>query len=290
MMFNRFRRAAAAFLAIVLAGSLCSAAALAAGLDAGATQENGAYSLRPTVAAAQNEVYHLAQTPTPSGMESGMLIGGHYTYCIDHRLPWPKDGQKYREGAALELTREQREQLARCLDAGYPYDLYGLTALEQLPGQSYGTYTQWAVWAIVVTDTDAYQGYVEISPYARALYHYAVTGELPEGYGEVRGAVKVAASAPSVELEYREDTQSYAGSLTLQANALTEVSVTKVPDGVAIRVSYPGYSVPLERGGSFTLPAELPVALSVTAEGGLSAIRGELSFQYTSYKLSLIHI
>ena len=62
MMFNRFRRAAAAFLAIVLAGSLCSAAALAAGLDAGATQENGAYSLRPTVAAAQNEVYHLAQT------------------------------------------------------------------------------------------------------------------------------------------------------------------------------------------------------------------------------------
>ena len=114
MMFNRFRRAAAAFLAAVFAASLCSAAALATG-SAG---ENGAYSLRPTVAAAQNEVYHLAQTPTPSGLMSGMLIGGHYTYCIDHHLPWPKDGQKYREGAALELTQDQREQLARCLDAG----------------------------------------------------------------------------------------------------------------------------------------------------------------------------
>lgn len=90
---------------------------------------------------------------------AGVLINGHYAYCVDVHSPWPdKDGIAYTQNTDLgELTAEQQEQLARTMDAGYPRDCYGLSALE--PNAQYrGTYTQWAVWAVL--GSEMYRSYV----------------------------------------------------------------------------------------------------------------------------------
>ena len=169
--------------------------------------------------------------------EAGVVINGHYVYCIDPHLSWPNDGIVYN---ASDVTKafdaDTQERLKRVLSAGYPLDEYGLSDLESNVHYDYGTheqhlgtYTQWVVWAII--DEKDLGSYANYNEYTKALYKYAMYGTINDA---VPTKVSTEITAAAGKLEKNSD-DSWSGALKFKSNQLASIKVTDIPANMTLK-------------------------------------------------------
>lgn len=254
----RLKRIAPFIMSLCLTASLLAGAALAVGEE------------------------YIATRPEGVTIGYGMEINGHFTYCVNRHLAWPASGTRYEKPEDDGLDDETRALIARALDAGFPSDLFGLTRLEpEVPEELqdmmslidyYGTCTQYALWYALGDDNLA--DTVESSALISAIYEYAMTGALPEGYTDVVGAVNVDVPA-QVELIWDAEQGCYTGQVTFTANKGAELTVVSLPEGAALQID----GVDVQVGDKLYVNH----VITVTAEDG-AAPAGELAFSYISYQ------
>ncbi len=227
----------------------------------------------PGAAASDETASYPVTNPFNPLAQAGVILGGHYAYCVDEHNPWPdEDGIEYEEAAGMDgISDAQQAQLARALEAGYPLDVCGLTAREPaLAAQTRGTYTQWVIWAVLGSPT--YLSYIEYagSAYATALYAYAETGLVD---GQAPAAVSAIVHGALSALQQGEN-GARTGTLTFQADRVTPLVIGSIPAGLTLR------------NGEAELAAGDAVSsadtLSVTAAPGFAG--GEVRFSYTVAK------
>ena len=234
------------------------------------------------------EIFY-AQTPPGLVTGTGMMIDGHFTYCIDMHSEWPhmNGTTAYRRGDESGVEQKDKEIIARVIDAGYPRDMYGLSALlGELPeeavkmGVGYADLasmrTQWVMWAALGDMSEDELSGLDHGAYTSALYHYATTGELPEGYTETLDAVTVEAPK-ELELLYDEAENLYGVRFELKANKVVDVSVDSIPEGM--KLLYGEHE--LKAGEKVPSRA----TLTLLADGTLTELaENELKLSYVSHE------
>lgn len=237
------------------------------------------------------------------GVEVGNDMGSYYTYCVEPDNAYPMAGTgsfldnlpgrpelTYRFASQGELSARaledilDNEMLARALMAGYPYDVFGFSRLDAATDAARGALTQQVIWALMRGDSydeDALQG---VDPYFAAVWNYAATGELPDGFDRVDETAITVLGGGQVELRYVADETDanygkYVGTFQLsQVN--DSLKVVSLPQGLELSYDYNGSQTAVTAGeavvgsdGTFTAVAEEGTDLT------------GLSFSYTKYQL-----
>lgn len=139
---------------------------------------------------------YTAEDPFPAPHMGGMIINGYHTYCVEEDRAWPSAGSAYGDGGELPVFAEVKAQLLRALEAGYPQDALGLSALQPgLSAQVLATYTQWVIWNIL---NPGHYDMGADAVYFQALRRYALTGEAETGRVD---QVTVSAAAPTLRYD-----------------------------------------------------------------------------------------
>lgn len=166
--------------------------------------------------------------------ESGVILNGHYVYCVDPDNPWPdKDTIQYHQTDASVIGAEEQTKIARALSAGYPLDMFGLSQRNSDSDQDRGTYTQWIVWAVLGSPT--YQSYckaaVNEDAYVKALYEYAFEGTID---GKAPSAADNEITASVGKLSKNTD-GTWSGTLAFDAAQRASVTITSIPEGMTLK-------------------------------------------------------
>lgn len=183
------------------------------------------------------ETTYEVTNPYLFGSEAGVIINGHYTYCVDPGLAWPEDKIQYTEGAELDKEKDEiiinnKEAIIRALEGGYPLDEFGFSELEPtLKDQFRGFYTQQVIWAILGNGTAQSIVNNTKSPnsYCWNLYQYATTGEIN---GQVPAKIKV----NYVVTPKLSNNTTNSKSLSFKADAGATLKVETIPSGVTLEL------------------------------------------------------
>lgn len=185
----------------------------------------------PIVSTVHAEDTGSVENPYNPLAEAGVIIDGHYVYCIDPHLAWPDNGTIY---SSTEITSaldaDTQVKLKRALSAGYPLDSFGFSK-EEPNEERRGALTQWVVWAVLGNDafiTDIKHG---PSEYAKTLYEYAEDGTIG---GVVPPTVSTEVTVEVSTLTENSD-GSWSGTLSFKSDQSMSISVTKIPENMTLK-------------------------------------------------------
>jgi hypothetical protein len=214
----------------------------------------------------------------------------YYTYCLDPHLSWPSTENSYFGSSAGNLSENElpadvsavSDELTRLLFAGYPTDALGLSDLPETKSAGYYAYcTQAVIWAVMCPDDETVNiDKSKNSPYAMALYEYAMTGTLSGEYAGYLNNLRVSSvTADQTVLKDLNNTGDSA-SFALSANRNTLAEVTEIPANCQL---FDG-TKELLVGSSVSVSDSRTLTLKKTNDEEAS---GSVKFRYVSQTVSV---